>query len=685
MAQATPPVSPRDSADVSPSDGGHVRLSDYGKSCSQPSPVSQLMQDFSRGFRVGVDVNLGVGYVNEDTIPAQTIAEAFHHVATHPEQYPHAFNYGESKGSQRLDGALRRFFVRHSLGGYTQESLSKREFAIGANGATSLLYAFAQVMPRGVVITSDPNYYIYSNALRRLGFTLRTLPEDDDGIDVDALETVLQTCADDVSFVYIVTIGNPSAAILSNSRRERIVRAVTALSRRLGRKVPLVFDEAYEWLLHDGAAPPEPAASESPAESPNPSVQSPLGAQQQQQQQQANAAFEAARAPAPKPDVETLPLSGSLPSGALLSGPLLSGVQWDELGLVYELGTLSKVLAPSLRIGFVLGPPGQLLDALVQCTNDIGFSAPLINQEACAHLLDTIVDDHVRAVRAGYRAKATLVKAALDRHLSAWLEHCVGGRAGFYYYLTLQGIETHAASAFYAHCSGAASHITAAPSDNAALDQTPPRVIYLPGNLCVDPDGVSAEVARRQMRLSFGFSSNDELERGIDLLGQAARYAKDIDSKLTASALAKPALVAFLEHAAASYARAVGKPLVPATSGAELVTQLARARFVFLSHDTQPQPVYTFGNALALQLWEMTWDEFTSLPSNRCAEPMHREQREQFLREVAERGVACGYSGVRISKTGRRFRIEDVTCWNVTDSHGTFLGQAACYPRWTFL
>ncbi len=592
-----------------------VRLSEYGESCALPSPVSQLMQDFSRGFRAGVDVNLGVGYVNEATIPAEKIAAAFQYVASHPNEHPHAFNYGESKGSQRLDGALRRFFLRHGLGGYTAASLAERDFAIGANGATSLLYAFAQVMPRGVVLTTDPQYYIYSDALRRLGFTLRTVPEDDDGIDMDAFESLLDACEDDVSFVYIVTVGNPSAAILSNPRRERLVRAVTQLSHRLGRKVPLLLDEAYEWLVYADA----------------PEEQPPL---------------------------------------------LLSGSLWDELGLVYELGTLSKILAPSLRIGFVLGPPGLLLQALVQCTNDIGFSAPLINQEACAVLLDTVVDDHLSFVRGGYRAKAHIVKAALDNELSAWLEHCVGGRAGFYYYLTFKGIETHSTSPFYAYCSRTTGNRATAGD---------PKVIYLPGNLCVDSGSQSSERSKRQMRLSFGFSENAELTRGVQLLGEAARYAKDVQEGISDRVLSNLPLQEFLRHMLESYEKCSGRPLLSAKTMPELVREAAQAPFVLVGHDARPEPVFSFGNALALQLWDLSWNEFTSMPSHRSAEPMLRDERDQFLSEVQQHGIARGYSGIRISKHGRRFRIEDVTCWNVMDDRGHHVGQAACYPRWTFL
>ena len=41
--------------------------------------------------------------------------------------------------------------------------------------------------------------------------------------------------------------------------------------------------------------------------------------------------------------------------------------------------------------------------------------------------------------------------------------------------------------------------------------------------------------------------------------------------------------------------------------------------------------------------------------------------------------------GVRISRTGRRFLVEQAVVWNVLDGHGTRRGQAATFSRWTAL
>ena len=64
---------------------------------------------------------------------------------------------------------------------------------------------------------------------------------------------------------------------------------------------------------------------------------------------------------------------------------------------------------------------------------------------------------------------------------------------------------------------------------------------------------------------------------------------------------------------------------------------------------------------------------------------MLQDARDKLLREVAANGFITGYEGVRVSATGLRFRIENVTIWNLTAANGQPAGQAAAFDRWTFL
>ena len=112
---------------------------------------------------------------------------------------------------------------------------------------------------------------------------------------------------------------------------------------------------------------------------------------------------------------------------------------------------------------------------------------------------------------------------------------------------------------------------------------------------------------------------------------------------------------------------------------------LFKAPFVVASHGIQEDPILNYGNKMALELWSITWEEFTRTPSRLSAEPINREERQAMLQQVAQQGYIDHYSGVRISSTGTRFLIEKTIIWNLVNSSGNKCGQAATFTHWTML
>lgn len=118
---------------------------------------------------------------------------------------------------------------------------------------------------------------------------------------------------------------------------------------------------------------------------------------------------------------------------------------------------------------------------------------------------------------------------------------------------------------------------------------------------------------------------------------------------------------------------------------AELAKRVYEAPFALVSHGLESDPVLNYGNAAALALWEMSWEELTRTPSRLTAEEPNREERSRLLDEVRRHGFIDNYAGIRISKNGRRFRIQQATVWNLLGPDGQPYGQAATFSRWEFV
>ncbi len=85
-------------------------------------------------------------------------------------------------------------------------------------------------------------------------------------------------------------------------------------------------------------------------------------------------------------------------------------------GVIY-LGSFSKVLAPGLRLGYLVAPP-HVMPKLLQAKQAADLHSPGFNQRMVAQMLQGgFLDRHVPTIRALYKAQRDAMLAALEREM----------------------------------------------------------------------------------------------------------------------------------------------------------------------------------------------------------------------------------------------------------------------------
>jgi 2-aminoadipate transaminase len=112
--------------------------------------------------------------------------------------------------------------------------------------------------------------------------------------------------------------------------------------------------------------------------------------------------------------------------------PLAS--RWPE-GVLY-LGSFSKVLAPGLRLGYVIAPPA-IYPKLLQAKQAADLHTSILNQRIVYEVLRTgMLETHVPSIRARYRVQRDAMEAALEKHLSG-IAQWVKPVGGMFFWLEL--------------------------------------------------------------------------------------------------------------------------------------------------------------------------------------------------------------------------------------------------------
>ena len=137
-----------------------------------------------------------------------------------------------------------------------------------------------------------------------------------------------------------------------------------------------------------------------------------------------------------------------------------------------------------------------------------------------------------------------------------------------------------------------------------------------------------------------------------------------------------------------NYRRWLKRDLSPSLFAKENLSEaeaLFTADFALVSHGVETDPLFNYGNQTALRLFGLEWESFVCLPSRKSAEMTDRRERTRLLDAVYTHGFIDDYTGIRISASGRRFRIDRSTVWNLVDQEGHYRGQAACFDAWVFI
>jgi len=161
---------------------------------------------------------------------------------------------------------------------------------------------------------------------------------------------------------------------------------------------------------------------------------------------------------------------------------------------VMHLGSLSKIIAPGLRVGYLIGPAAVRQACLVAKQLD-DLSNPGFTQATVArYLADGRLEAHLPVILGAYRERAAAMREAIDTHLAGRVAFNIPQGGMF-----MWGAMTRDADA----------------RDllERAIDE---KVTFVPGDIYY-----ADQADRRTLRLSFSTPSPAQIREGIARLGRA--------------------------------------------------------------------------------------------------------------------------------------------------------------------
>lgn len=327
-------------------------------------------------------ISFAAGLVDEGSLPAAEVGAAAAAIAADAGASRAALQYGSTRGLPALCEQVLRHVTTADGVDPAELNLSPADVVI-TTGSQQLLYLLGELLvdPGDVVITEAPSYFVYHSLLQSHGARVLTVPMDDGGMRLDALEALLEKLAKSgelarVKLVYTVDyFQNPTGLTLAADRRPKLVELARRYSTR--HRILVLEDAAYRELRYSG---------------------------------------------------------GELPSVK----------RYDPRNeFVVYAGTFSKSLAPGLKTGYAILPP-DVMEPLLHLKGSHDFGSTNYAQHLVSRLIASgAYTRHVEELRGVYRRKRDLMLRAFEREFAdvpgaRW----TAPAGGLYVYLTLDGLDT---------------------------------------------------------------------------------------------------------------------------------------------------------------------------------------------------------------------------------------------------
>lgn len=162
---------------------------------------------------------------------------------------------------------------------------------------------------------------------------------------------------------------------------------------------------------------------------------------------------------------------------------------FDQSGQVLYLGSVSKTLSPGLRIGWVIAST-PVIKRLADIKMQMDYGSSTISQEIVEHWLRTgLYEQHIQQLKAELQRRAQLMESLLTKHFHA-IASWESPKGGFY---------------IWCKCKE--------PIVTTELFRQ-----LLKKKVLIHPGYIYAPYDTHHIRLSFAYSSDDELRRGMAIL-----------------------------------------------------------------------------------------------------------------------------------------------------------------------